>query len=234
VGVPAPPSLSARSIFDLRGVEYIPVAQMPAAENAELKDWTGHRNAPVALYNDEAPRVRWQEILDLAERLGTGPSLYPADIDQRMLMVGLVSELIGENGLFWNLRLVMLGLAGPERAAKEAARNPMYEEYGYSETAREAALEKSQVILERFTEHARQQHARSSNYLMDDSLSALDIYWANFSQSLGTLPEEVCPMPRGLRQSWDLCTEAMGGVDPLLLQQRDWIFANHLQLPLLF
>jgi len=55
VGVPAPPSLSARSIFDLRGVEYIPVAQMPAVENAELKDWTGHRNAPVALYNDEAP-----------------------------------------------------------------------------------------------------------------------------------------------------------------------------------
>lgn len=234
VGVPAPYSMSARSVLDLRVVQYIPVAQMPAAENAELKDWTGHRNAPVAVYDDEAPRAGWLEILNLAERLGEGPSLLPEDLEQRMLMIGLTNELIGQNGLVWNLRLIMLGLAGPERAAREAERNPMYAEYGYSEAAREAAFAKSRALIDWFTDHVRAQHERGSNYLIGDRLTALDVYWAYFSQILGTLPEAKCPMPGGLRKSYELCAEAMGEIDPLLISQRDWIFEHHLQLPLTF
>ncbi len=234
VGVPAPYSMSARSVLDLRGVEYIPVAQMPAAENVELKDWTGHRNAPVAIYEAEAPRAGWLDILNLAERLGQGPSLLPQDPQQRMLMIGLTNELIGQNGLVWNLRLIMLGLAGPERAAKEAERNPMYAEYGYSEAAREAAFAKSHAIIDWFTEHVRAQQARGSNYLVGNQLTALDVYWAYFSQILGPLPEEQCPTPGGLRKSYERCAQAMGEIDTVLLTQRDWIFANHLPLPLTF
>jgi len=234
VGVPAPYAMSARAVFDLRGVAFIPVAQMPAAENADLKDWTGHRNAPIAVYDNEAPRAGWLEILNLAERLGEGPSLLPEDLEQRMLMTGLANELIGENGLVWNLRILMLGFGGPERAAREAQRNPMYAEYGYSEAAREAAQGKCRQILEWFTEHVRGQQARGSNYLIGDRLTALDVYWAYFSLILKTLPPEDCPMPGGLRKSYDLCGEAMGDIDPLLIEQRDWIFANHLTLPMTF
>ena len=54
------------------------------------------------------------------------------------------------------------------------------------------------------------------------------------NQSLGPLPEEQCRMPRGMRQAYKLVTEAMGGADPVMLQQRDWMFANNLQLPLVF
>ena len=73
--VPGPYSMSAKAVFDLKGVPYVPVAQIGGDENAELKAWTGHRNAPVAVYDDEAPRAGWLEILNLAERLGSGPAL---------------------------------------------------------------------------------------------------------------------------------------------------------------
>ncbi len=233
-GVPAPYSMSARAVFDLKGVPYVPVAQRPAAPNEDLLAWTRHRNAPVAVYGDESPRVGWLEILYLAERLGSGPSLIPADIGQRMTMIALTNELIGENGFVWNLRLVMLGLGGPERAAREAQTNPMYAQYGYSERARGQALGKARQILDAFTDHVRAQGVAGSRYLVGNELSALDVYWAYFSQLLCTLPEEVCPMPAGLRKAYDMSGEAVGNFDPVLLEQRDWIFENHLPLPMDF
>ena len=66
VGFPAPYSMSARAVLDLRGVPYVPVAQYAAQPNADLVAWTGHRNAPVAVSNTPkwnslpASRVRAQ------------------------------------------------------------------------------------------------------------------------------------------------------------------------------
>jgi len=233
-GVPGPYSMSARSIFDLRNVPYVAVEQIGASDNPELKAWTGHRNAPVAMYNDESPRAGWLDILHLAQRLGSGPSLLPQDIKSRMLMFGLTNELIGESGLTWQLRLVMLGAGGPERAAQAAQQNPMYADYGYSESARQKALSKAQSILEAFTGHVRQQHTAGSDYLIGDTLTALDVYWAYFSQIVAPLPDAQCPTPKGLRKSYEYCGQALGGVDDLLVTRRDWMFAHHLQLPLTF
>lgn len=233
-GVPGPYSMSARAEFDLRGVPYIAVEQIPAGANEDLVAWTRHRNAPVAVYNDEPPRTGWLEILNLAERLGKGPSLIPDDIEDRMAMVALTNELIGENGLMWNMRVLMLGLGGAERAAEEAARNPMYAEYGYSEAARDAAPGKIEVILSRFTAHVQAQRARGSRYLFGEALSAGDVYWAYFSPLFKTLPEDVCPMPAPMRKAYDRGGEAVGGCDPILIEQRDYVFANHLPLPMTF
>lgn len=233
-GVPGPYSMSARAVLDLRNVPYVAVEQIPAAANEDLVAWTRHRNAPIAVYQDEPPRTGWLEILNLAERLGTGPSLIPADIDDRMAMIALTNELIGENGLTWNMRVLMLGLGGAERAAREAARNPMYAEYGYSEAARNAAPGKIETILARFTAHARAQRERGSRYLFGDAFSAGDVYWAYFSLIFRTLSEEACPMPSSLRKSYDLGSEMVGGCDPILIEQRDYVFANHLPLPMTF
>ena len=150
---PAPYGLSARAILDHHGVTYVPVLQVGAGQNEDLVSWTGHRNAPVAVYNDEAPRAGWHEILNLAERLGSGPSLVPSDIDERMLMMGLSNELIGENGFIWNLRLAMLGLGGAERAARERLRNPMYDQYGYSEEAAAGAVDRAKAVVEATTHY---------------------------------------------------------------------------------
>ena len=228
--LPAPYSMSAKAIFDLKQVPYIPVVQKGGGANDALVAWTGHRNAPIAVYESEAPRVGWLEILHLAERLGHGPSLLPTALADRMQMVALTSELIGENGFIWNLRLIMLGLGGIEAAASAAKKNPMYADYGYSEVNRVAATQRCREFLEYFTEYARGQ----SHYLVADKLSALDVYWVYFSQLLKTLPAEISPTPAGLRKSYDMGSELLGGCESFLIEKRDWILANHLSTPLEF
>ena len=224
---PAPYSLSARAILDHHGVPYVPVLQVGGGANEDLVAWTGHRNAPVAVYNDEAPRVGWLEILHLAERLGSGPSLIPSDIDDRMLMVALSNELIGENGFIWNLRLVMLGLGGPERAAQERLRNPMYDQYGYSEEAAAQGVARARAVVDRLTAQLLAQRDAGRRYIVGDALSAVDIYWVYFSQAVGTLPEAVCPMPAGMRTVYDAVGEMLGERDPILVEQRDRVLAEH-------
>ena len=91
-GVPGPWSEAAKAVFKLRNVPFTAVAQEGGGENPELVAWTKHRNAPVAMYNDESPRVRWLELVELAQRLGSGPDLLPQDINLRMQVVGLVNE----------------------------------------------------------------------------------------------------------------------------------------------
>lgn len=107
-GVPGPWSEAAKAVLDLRHVAYQAVEQQGGRKNLDLVAWTGHRNAPIALYNHEPPRVRWLEILDLAERLGSGESLVPKALDARIFMVGLINEIAGERGFAWNARLLML------------------------------------------------------------------------------------------------------------------------------
>ena len=48
------------------------------------------------------PRVRSMEILELAERLGSGQSLIPEDREARIRMVGLINEMAGEQGFAWH------------------------------------------------------------------------------------------------------------------------------------
>ncbi|MCY3794999.1 MAG: hypothetical protein OXG51_11595 [Gammaproteobacteria bacterium] len=230
---PAPYSLSARAILDHHGVAYVPVLQVGGGRNEDLVAWTGHRNAPVAVYNDEAPRVGWLEILNLAERLGAGPSLIPSAVDDRMLMVGLSNELIGENGFIWNLRLVMLGLGGPERVAKERVRNPMYNQYGYSEAAAAGAVERAKAVIERLTAQLIAQRKAGSRYIVGRALSAVGIYWVYFSQAVGTFSEALCPMPAGMRKAYEIVGSMLGKLDPILVEQRDWVLAEH-GLPLDF
>lgn len=233
-GVPGPYSMAARAIFDHHRVEYIAVEQLGGGANESLVDWCGHRNAPVAIYENEAPRASWLEILMLAERLGSGTSLLPGDIETRIKMIGMCQELLGENGLLWNMRLLMLGIGGPERAAREARKNPMYKDYGYSERARSDAQARIDDFLDCFTEHLETQRANGTWYLAGDQFCALDIYWAYCSQIFSTLPDEDCPMPGFLRKSYDLGADAAGGCHTVLIEQRDYIFSEHLPLPMTF
>ena len=70
------------------------------------------------------------------------------------------------------------------------------------------------------------------------TLSALDIYWACFSQMLAPLPPEVNPMPEYLYGIWGQTAKSLEGVgyqpDPALLEHRDYIFPTYLQWPLDF
>src|SRR5688572_14096268 len=92
-GVPGPWTIAARALFDVRKVPYVPVRQVIMAPNEDLVAWTGRRNAPVAVYDDEPAVDGWLEILVLAERLGRGPSLFPDDPVERALSVGFSAEI---------------------------------------------------------------------------------------------------------------------------------------------
>jgi glutathione S-transferase len=233
-GVPGPWSEAAKAVFNLRQVPYQAVEQQGGRSNPELVAWTGHRNAPIALYNNEPPRVRWLEILDLAERLGSGASLLPSDTSERIMMVGLSNEIAGENGFAWNARLLMLDAGVASQGTGVIAKNPMYNEYQYSQDKQKIARQRVVTFLDFLTQRIKDQAAAGSDYLVGNSLSAADVYWACFSNMLQSLPAEQNPMPDGLRNSWAVLARSLDGYDPQLIVHRDRIFARHLQLPLSF
>ena len=143
--VPGPWGEAAKALFRLRGVAYTPVAQDGGQENDALVAWTRHRNAPIALYNDEPPRVRWLEMVELAERLGRGPSLLPEDIAERVLAVGLTNEIAGESGFAWHGRLLMLR-PGHQAKGDAILKTPMYRDY-YSPQQADQAVARVQTVL---------------------------------------------------------------------------------------
>ena len=232
-GVPGPWGEAAKAVFKLRDVPFTPVAQVGGGENPELVEWTRHRNAPIAMYNDEAPRVRWLEIVELAERLGSGASLLPEDIEDRMRMVGIVNEIGGESGFAWFGRHLML-VGGHEARGDKILTSPMYRDYGYGDDTIDYSIERVQEVLGMLSRQIASQKAVGSSYLVGDALTAADIYWAFFSQLLQALPPEDNPMPDGLRGAWGQVARALEDYDSRLIEQRDFIFANHITLPLDF
>ena len=232
-GVPGPWSEAAKAVLNLRGVHFIAVEQKGGGRNPDLIEWTRHRNAPVALYNDEAPRVRWLEILDLAERLGSGPSLIPSDTDDRITMIGLANEIAGENGFAWNARQLMLH-AGAVAQPEAIAKNPMYADYLYDEKIIASKIAAVEQFLSYLTQRIDVQRNAGSAYLIGNSLTAADVYWAYFSNMLQSLPAEKNPMPNRLPQSWAVLAKTISGYDPTLIAHRDNIFNEHLELPLSF
>jgi hypothetical protein len=208
-GVPGPWSEAAKGLFRVRKVDYLPVFQELGSANEALQAWTGHRNAPTAMYEDEAPRVSPVDMINLAERLGSGPSLVPADIDDRVTMFGLVNEIAGENGFAWSARVLMF--AAMVENAGEAAMydNPMLHNYHYDPADIAGAPAKLVAILDRLSRQLSAQSAAGSRYLVGDGLTAVDIYWACFSQMLDPLPPEVNPMPDSVRGIWSVTAKAV-------------------------
>ncbi len=244
VGVPGPWGEAAKGIFHVKGLAFAPVAQYPAMPNEELREWTGHSNAPVAVYDDEEPRAGWAEILYLAERLAPEPPLLPDNAADRAAMFGLSREICGEWGLGWSRRLLMLhpAVAGAGQANDAGAGDTadgslgyLASRYGYSEAAVLTAPARVVDILRVLTERLRTQLAAGSGYFIGDRLSALDIYWATFAALLRPLAQESCPMPefvRALYTNADPTVDA--AADPVLFEHRDRIYEEYLELPLDF
>lgn len=235
--VPGPPwSEAAKAVFQVKGVPYTPVAQQPQVTNEALHEWTGHTNAPIAVYDDEPPRTLWTEILFLAERLGPEPSLIPEDPEDRARMFGLAHEICGEDGFGWNRRFLMIwdaldpaGRGGlpPEVAEYLAAR------YRYSEAAAARAPGRVADILRMLSEQFRRQRHRGREFLVGESLTALDLYWAAFGALLEPLPAEDCPMPDWLRLSYTTTDPTIrAALDPALMAHRDRIYRDFLELPI--
>ena len=235
--MPGPWGEAAKAVLAARGVNFIPVEQLAMETNDALFDWTGVRNAPVAVYNDEPAVSTWLDILLLAERLGTGPSLIPDDPLDRALMLGLSTELCGSDGFGWSRRLELMG--------RPTTRNPpgagnydmarMVRMYGVSQEAIDRAPVRMVSIMTGLAQQLRRQQVAGREYLVGERLSACDLHWACLSLFVSPLREEDCAMPDFMRENYaHLTPELAAALDPILIEHRDRVFSRHIALPLDF
>ncbi len=242
-GVPGPWGEAAKAVFHVKRLDYVPVRQTAAETNDALVAWTGFRNAPQAVYDDEPARIGWEEILALAERLAPEPALVPADERERALVMGMAHAICSEDGLGWNRRLQLIA---PMLSLPDAATNPdlagtrrLGREYGWSPEATRRANARIVSILRFFADQLSAQHAAGRDYLVGDGLSAVDLYWATFAAMLRPLPDALCPMPEMIRGAYGGTTPEIDAVltspaGQALLAHRDRVYERHLPLPLDF
>ena len=88
-GLPSPWGQAAKTIFELKGLDYVAAPWLPGEPNLDIVGWGGEASAPIVAWAEEKPIHRWVDILYLAERLAPKPSLIPANATQRALMIGL-------------------------------------------------------------------------------------------------------------------------------------------------
>lgn len=231
-GVPSPWGEAAKGILHVKKLPFAAVRLDTG--NRALVEWIGQESAPVAMYEDEAPRGGWAEILLLAERLAPEPPLVPRDAETRALLFGLSHEICGEMGLGWCRRLdgVAAGLEGRGGFAKPIAQY-LGPKYGYREGVGPEARRRVLELLGMLAARLHAQREQGSHTYLGNALSALDIYSATFMALFKPLPPEQCPMPEALRAAFETVDEETArALDPILLEHRDRIYAEHLALPL--
>ena len=235
-GVPGPWSEAAKGIFSVKKIPYVRVRQEFPGENRALKEWTAQTTAPVAAWNGEPPRSTWIEQLFLAERLQPDPPLIPANIEDRMLMFGYCNELCGENGFGWSRRVMMLHPTLSDPQSEESARafaSYLGGKYGYSRAVAEAAPHRVAQILRLLGTRLAHQRANGSKFFIGERLSALDIYWATFAALIKPLPPDLCPIPEPLRMFFTNTDPVVAAaITPGLIEQRDFIYREYLELPM--
>jgi hypothetical protein len=237
--IPGPWREACKGLFYVKKVPYVPVASAGKdGSDRELRDWTAQSSAPVASWNDERPRSTWIEQLYLAERLQPNPPLIPAKIEDRALMFGYCNEICGENGFGWSKRLTMIHGPVANPKTDEATRAFWLQfgtKYGYSAQAAEAAPARMAEILRLLGARLEQQHATGSKFFIGHHLSALDLYWAAFAALVQPLPPEHCPMATAFREVYtEKNPRVQAALSPLLLEHRDFIYRQYLELPIVF
>lgn len=231
-GFPSPWSVAAKAIFDVKRIPYVRAQQMPSDTPDALVRVTGQASHPAVLYEKERPRSGWAEILLLAERLAPEPALVPADARERALFFGFAHEICGEDGLGWNVRHLMVH-TGMQMTPPNPISGYLAAKYGYSKEAAAAAPARVVGLLRMLSAQLQSSRARGDGYLLGPSLSALDLYWAAFSNLLVMQPPEQCPVPERMRAMFGpMPPEILDALDPALLAHRDFVFAKHVGLPL--
>jgi glutathione S-transferase len=232
-GLPSPWSTAARAILDWKGLGYVLGAQIPGGPNEELVAWSGQNSAPVVAYDDEPPIHRWLDILLLAERLAPEPRLLPVDPSDRVVTVGLSHEIMGEGGLGWWFRLLLLHpammLERPPRASQVIAAK-----YRYSPDAGARAESETAARLAYLGERLAAQEAAGSAFLIGEHLTAADFYCAATISLLSPLAADVMPMPDGFRSMYTDAAAAplvAAQLTPRLLAHRDRIVEAYFRTP---
>jgi hypothetical protein len=234
-GLSSPWSDGARGIFALKGIDALIVRFRPG--DAEVMAWTGAPNAPVALYDDEPPRAGWAEIVALAERLAPAPALVPAGVEARARMFGLLHELLGEGGLAWSRRLLILHESlRPDDPARPRCGFPadlarlLAARYGYAPDRIPAARQRLVEGLSFLGGLLADSAAAGSRHFFASGLTALDFYAAAVTAVLVPPPDDVRRIVPAFRPALEhLDAEVAAAVPPVLLAHRDFIYQTYMR-----
>jgi glutathione S-transferase len=231
-GFPSPWSVAAKAIFDVKRIPYTRAQQTPSDPPEALVRVTGQASYPAVLHEREKPRSGWAEILLLAERLAPEPALVPSDALARAQLFGFAHEICGEQGLGGTMRLLMIH-AGQQASPPSPISGYLAGKYGYSPEAAAAAPARAAALLRMLSAQLARERSRGNGYLLGASLTALDLYWAAFSNLLAPLSDEQSPLPAPVRAMLGGAPpEVMAALDPALVAHRDFVFAKHVGLPL--
>lgn len=237
--VPGPWAEGAKGLFHVKGIPVVRVLQTPGQPDEALRAWTGETNAPQAVLDDEPARTSWSQMIFLAERLSPEPPLLPRDPELRALHFGLCQLLCGEEGFGWQRRLMMFHQVIPLPESVLPADHPgrllvqgMARRYGYSSEAAQRAPARAAEVLRLLSARLEAERARGHRYLLGGSLTALDVYWATFAALVEPLPPALCEMPDVMRRQYTLRDATLlEAAAPGLLAHRDFVYEQHLELP---
>lgn len=235
--LPSPWSEAAKGILHIKQIPWAAVRLDQRSD--EQAAWSGRRDAPVAIYNDEAPRAGWDQILLLAERLSAAgsPSLLPQDPEQRALVMGLSHEICGEQGLGWTRRLdsVHKGLNDSEITGfPKPIAGYLGKKYGYQAEQGASYSKRAAALLTMLSQRLSRQHKQQqSRFYVGNELTAVDIYSACFMAYFSPLDNDNCPMPESMRRVFEAKDATISAaLKPNLLEHRDFIYQHFLPLPL--
>ena len=239
-GTPGPWGEAAKGILHVKGIPCVRVRQDAGLGNDELVAWTGTRNAPQVVDENDACVSSWRGIIEWAEAHTPEPRLIPEDAGERERMFELLETLAGEGGFGWGRRLLLFSPIVAAAAQSEKP-NPAFDpivrmakEYGHSPEAVDRASKQCANALNGLADQLRSQRARGSRYFIGDSLTALDIHSATFAALVQPLPDELCPLPGYLRKTYSELDETVAAAAngaPELLEHRDYIYREYLELP---
>jgi glutathione S-transferase len=236
-GVPSPWSQAAKTIFEIKGLDFVMTQLIVAGANEEIVAWSGQNSGPVVAWGDEAPINKWADILYLAERLAPEPALIPENARDRSTMFGLSNELFGELGVGWNRRLQIV------EALMDDSQPPYFQEvatilgkkYRYNKEDTEAAPARLVDSLKLFGKQLEEQRTKGSSFLVGDRLSAADIYFVAVMNLLAPLPREQCALPDELRPFYVAADpNIVSALSPILLDHRHRIFDAYFRSPMEF
>jgi len=228
-GFPSPWGQAAKAMMEFKHLSYRVGALVSRGENAAVVAWAGINSAPVVAWNKEAPVNRWDDILLLLERLAPGAPLVPAELTQKVQFYGLAHAMCAPGGFGWNRRLDMIH--GSVTAGAEPG--PFGTKYGYSPEDGARAGARSIEFMKLLAQQLKRQADSGSPFIVGDQVTAVDFYWAAFSNLVAIQPPEVCPLDASIRPMFEAVAPAVAeAVDPVLLAHRDHIMDTYFKVPM--
>ena len=225
--MPSAWGVAAKAMIDYKGLDYLLAHQIPMSENPELLAWSGTNSGPVAAWNNESPINRWDDILFLIERLAPQKPLLPKAAAARIQVLGISHEICGELGFGWNRRLDMM------RPPEGQPPSDFGKKYSYNDT--DAALANKRVItlIKELATILKVQAQQDSKFLVGNSITAADFYWAAFSNFIVLQSQDECPVnPQARPMFENTPAEITAAIDPILIEHRDRIMRTYCKLPL--